>query len=82
MEQRTPPSFSARLDRPTWQTYGFAALLSALLSQELFRIPLVVSSKTFLLSACAVLVAAAVSGYLVWRKVRRLDLIEVLKTRE
>ncbi|HEX7645491.1 MAG TPA: ABC transporter permease [Burkholderiaceae bacterium] len=62
--------------------YGFAALLSALLSQELFRIPLVVSSKTFLLSACAVLVAAAVSGYLVWRKVRRLDLIEVLKTRE
>src|SRR5690348_4384587 len=27
MEQRTPPSFSARLDRPTWQTFGFAALL-------------------------------------------------------
>jgi signal transduction histidine kinase len=27
MEQRTPPSFSARLDRPVWQTYGFATLL-------------------------------------------------------
>jgi putative ABC transport system permease protein len=62
--------------------YALAALLSVLLSQELFRIPLIVSSRTFLLSIGVVLAAAAVSGYLVWRKVRRLDLIEVLKTRE
>jgi signal transduction histidine kinase len=27
MKQRNPSSFSARLDRPAWQTYGFAALL-------------------------------------------------------
>ncbi|HVK94118.1 MAG TPA: FtsX-like permease family protein [Noviherbaspirillum sp.] len=62
--------------------YGLAALLSILLSQELFRIPLVVSTRTFLLSIGVVLLAAAVSGLLVWRKVRKLDLIEVVKNRE
>jgi putative ABC transport system permease protein len=62
--------------------YGLAALLSMLLSQDLFRIPLVVSSRTFALSIGVELAAAAAAGYLVWRKLRRLDLIEVLKTRE
>jgi putative ABC transport system permease protein len=62
--------------------YGLAALLSMLLSQDLFRIPLVVSTRTFILSVAVVLAAAVVAGYLVWRKLRRLDLIEVLKTRE
>ena len=62
--------------------YLLAALLSALLSQDLFRIPLVVSAHTYLLSIGVVLAAAIVAGYLVWRKLRRMDLIEVLKTRE
>lgn len=62
--------------------YGLSVLLSALLSEEAFRIPAVVSAKTFALSVAVVLSAAAVSGFLVWRKVQRLDLIEVLKNRE
>ncbi|MGE5648649.1 MAG: ABC transporter permease [Bacillota bacterium] len=62
--------------------YGLSAWLSVLLSQELFRIPLVVSSRTFLISIAVVLASATVSGLLVWRKVKKLDLIEVLKTRE
>ena len=62
--------------------YGLAALLSELLSQELFRIPLVVSTRTFLLSIAVVLLSAAASGFIVWRKVQKLDLIQVLKTRE
>lgn len=62
--------------------YALSALISDLLSQELFRIPLVISTRTFLMSIGVVLLSAAVSGYLVWRKVQRLDLIEVLKTRE
>ncbi|GAB3550406.1 FtsX-like permease family protein [Noviherbaspirillum agri] len=62
--------------------YALAALLSELLSQELFRIPLVVSARTFLMSIAVVALSAAASGFLVWRKVQRLDLIEVLKTRE
>ena len=39
-------------------------------------------ARTFLLSIGVVLLAAAASGFLVWRKVQKLDLIEVLKTRE
>ena len=62
--------------------YALSALLSELLSQELYRIPLVVSTRTFLLSIGVVLLSAAASGWLVWRKVQKLDLIEVLKTRE
>ncbi|HJV52395.1 MAG TPA: ABC transporter permease, partial [Noviherbaspirillum sp.] len=62
--------------------YGLSALLSELLSQDLFRIPLVISTRTFLLSIGVVLLSATASGYLVWRKVHKLDLIEVLKTRE
>lgn len=62
--------------------YALSALISDLLSQELFRIPLVISTRTFLMSIGVVLLSAAVSGYLVWRKVKRLDLIAVLKTRE
>jgi putative ABC transport system permease protein len=62
--------------------YALSALLSLLLSQELFRIPLVVSRQTFAFAVGVVLFAAAVSGLLVWRQMRRLDLIAVLKTRE
>lgn len=62
--------------------YGFAAILSSLLSQDMVRIPLVVSTQTFVSSMAVVLAAAAGSGLLVWRKVQKMDLIEVLKTRE
>jgi putative ABC transport system permease protein len=62
--------------------YGLSALLSQMLSQELFRIPLVVSTQTFVSAAATVLLSSIASGFLVWRKVRQLDLIEVLKTRE
>jgi putative ABC transport system permease protein len=62
--------------------YGLAGLLSLLLSQELFRIPLVISGRTLLTSICVLLISGIASAYLIWRKVQRLDLIEVLKTRE
>ena len=62
--------------------YGLSVLLSVLLSEEVFRIPAGVSSKTFLISIGVVLASAAASGLLVWRKVQRLDLIAVLKSRE
>lgn len=62
--------------------FGLAALLSYLLSQDLFRIPLVVSARTFLLAGGTVLAAALGSAFLIWRKVQRLDLIESLKARE
>lgn len=62
--------------------YGLAAGIAALLSQELFRIPLIVSGRTFLFAAIVVLLAALASSVSMWRRLERLDLIAVLKTRE
>lgn len=62
--------------------YGLAALLAELLSQELFRIPLVVGRRTYGIAIGVVLLSSALSAWLVWRRMQRLNLMEVLKTRE
>lgn len=49
---------------------------------ELYRIPLVLEASTYSFAASVVLVSALVSGILLWRRLTRLDLIGVLKTRE
>ena len=62
--------------------YGFCALFSDLYQWEVFRLPLVVSAATYLNAALVVLAAAAVSALLIRRRLNRLNLVEVLKTRE
>ena len=66
--------------------FGFGMLLSGYLalafSSDLYRIPLIVAPSTYALTALVVLVSFAITGALTWRKLARLDLIEVLKTRE
>lgn len=52
------------------------------LNSEVMRFPLVVSGATFALAASAVIVAATVSGLLVRDRLDKLDLVQVLKTRE
>lgn len=49
---------------------------------ELFRIPLVIERGTYGFSATVVLVAALLTGLIVRRRIDRLDLVAVLKTRE
>ncbi|WP_204903042.1 ABC transporter permease [Microbulbifer mangrovi] len=49
---------------------------------ELFRIPLIINPSTYGHAALVVLFSAAASGLLVHRRIQRLDLIAVLKTRE
>lgn len=49
---------------------------------ELYRFPLVIHRSSYALAAAAVVVAAVISGAVVWRRLGRLDLIDVLKTRE
>lgn len=51
-------------------------------ASELFRMPVVLTLKSYLYSLTVVVVAAAGSGWLVRRRIRHLDLIGVLKTRE
>ena len=62
--------------------YTFAGLLVAAFNTELYRFPLVVSTRTFAYASTSVLVAAAISGFAVRQRLDHLDLVAVLKTRE
>ncbi|WP_029009320.1 ABC transporter permease [Azospirillum halopraeferens] len=62
--------------------YGLAAGFAAGLDTELFRVPLEVEDRTYGRAVLVVLAAAVTAGAAVGRRVVRLDLIAVLKTRE
>ncbi len=62
--------------------YGLAWSMSMSFETELFRIPLAVSRETFGFSALVVIASATVTGLVVRRRIDRLDLVAVLKTRE
>lgn len=49
---------------------------------DLYRIPIIVSDRTYALSATVVLISAVISGWIVRRKLDHLDLVAVLKTKE
>lgn len=61
---------------------GLCWILSQTMQMDLFRLPFVVEPRTFAFASLTVLVAALGSGLLVRRKLDRLDLVAVLKTRE
>ncbi|MDH3284892.1 MAG: ABC transporter permease, partial [Acidobacteriota bacterium] len=62
--------------------YGLAYLVVTAMASETYRIPLVVSAQTYFWTALVTLAAAAASALLVRRRLNRMDLIAVLKTRE
>lgn len=62
--------------------YLFAAELSALYQWELFRLPLLITGATYAFAAAVTAGAAAGSAAVVARRIGRLDLVAVLKTRE
>lgn len=62
--------------------YGLAYAMVHGLETELARIPLVVERATYARAAIAVLGGAALSALIVRRRIDRLDLVGVLKTRE
>jgi len=59
-----------------------AWLLSLQLNTELYRVPLVLERATFSFAVVVIILAALLSGMLVARRIYRLDLVAVLKTRE
>jgi putative ABC transport system permease protein len=61
---------------------GFAHLIASGMSTELYRIPFALQPSTYGMAGLIVLVASIGAAILVARRVRDLDLIEVLKTRE
>lgn len=62
--------------------YGVCALMSRAYQWELFRMPLIVSTDTYVFALVTVVSAALCTGWVVRRRLQRLDLVEVLKTRE
>jgi putative ABC transport system permease protein len=62
--------------------FGLCFLIVSVAHTELIRLPLTLSGKTFALAFVVTVCAAFLSGLLVSWRLRRLDLIEVLKTRE
>jgi putative ABC transport system permease protein len=62
--------------------YALAALVVSSIESEVYRFPLYVSHQAIALSCLGIIVAAAVSGLLVRRRLDQLDLVAVLKIRE
>ncbi len=63
-------------------TIGAKALIASWADPEIFRIPFVISRQTYAFAVAVVLFSGIASALLVRRKLDRLDLIGVLKTRE
>jgi putative ABC transport system permease protein len=61
---------------------GLMAYVLAQIGSEQYRFPLIVTGRTFLLAALVTALAAGFAAFTVRRRLDRLDLIEVLKTRE
>ncbi len=62
--------------------YSFAWAMAEGFTSELYRVPLVINREVYAYASLVVLAAAMVSGLIVRRRIDRLDMIEVLKTRE
>ena len=62
--------------------YGLAWLVAVRFESDLFRIPLVIRQTTIAYSLGIVASAALLSALAVRRRIHRLDLVAVLKTRE
>jgi putative ABC transport system permease protein len=65
-----------------WLSHGLVSLIARFHSNESFQIPAVIGARTYLIAAGVVIVAAAVSAYVVKLRVDRLDMVTALKTRE
>ena len=68
---------------PGWlMGYGLAWLMKTQLAGELMRVRGVVAPSTYVFASAIVIIAAVMSALIVRRRVNRLDLVAVLKTRD
>ena len=68
--------------RETEEDRGIAKLAADSFGTELYRIPLVVGPEVYATASLVSIGAATISGLVVRRRIDRLDMIAVLKTRE
>jgi putative ABC transport system permease protein len=62
--------------------YALVGLVTAAMETELYRVPLIVSRATYAEAALVAVLSTLASAILINRRVARMDLIAVLKTRE
>ncbi len=62
--------------------YHLATAMGMFYQTELFRIPIIISPSTYLISTTSILVTSIISGVAAYRQLKNLDLIDVLKSRE
>jgi putative ABC transport system permease protein len=62
--------------------WGLCAWIAWMYQWELFRLPLIVTARTYGFGILVIFGAAVGSALLMWHRLARLDLVEVLKTRE
>jgi putative ABC transport system permease protein len=62
--------------------WGLSVLIAVGFESDLYRIPVVVNPASYLFGAAIVTLAAVLSALIVSRRINRLDLVAVLKTRE
>ncbi len=62
--------------------YWICAYVAQAVSNDLYRVPVIIQLSTYAQAASVVLFSAVISGLIVRRKLNHLDLVEVLKTRE
>jgi putative ABC transport system permease protein len=68
---------------PGWAIgYGLAWFMKSELAGEVMRAPMIVERSTYVIASIIVIVATVLSALVVRRRVNRLDLVSVLKTRD
>lgn len=61
---------------------GLVGILVVAFESDLYRLPLILTPENYAMGAAVIVVSALLSGWLMWRRLGKLDLIAVLKTRE
>ena len=61
---------------------GLTGILVMAFESDLYRLPLIIEPSNYAMGAAVVIISALISGVLIWHRLGRLDLVEVLKTRE
>lgn len=62
--------------------YGICSLIEERMATDLYRLPLIITGRTYLFAFLVAFASFLVSAILVIRRIRELDLVEVLKSRE
>ena len=62
--------------------YGLSTYMAAQFSSDLYRIPVILTSEVYAMAALVVIISSICSAALLWRNIKKLDMVAVLKAKE